>query len=548
MTTRLYIIVALATLLAPSTLLGRNRLRTIDDLNNTPHALNSHAGVEQFSSLEADRTSYRLISKEELNISGTPTYSRIKRLNNGEWLLLFQGHKIGSYIYYCISKDLKEWSYRKALFTPYPVTHSQGEDQRRFSTADAVVLQNGDIIVVCSYRANKGYRKSIDCGIMMRRSSDNGATWSNEEIIYKGTNWEPYLLLLPDGRIQCYFTDCNPATRNSGTSIITSSDNGKSWSEKQIVCRQHRCTLDNGTRIYSDQMPSFRLLNDGKTLLGFLEANTSNLATGEKSHYRMSVIRQHGVDWTPLTGDEVGPSDRDSNIIRGAGGYVETFPSGETILSCNIHSRFSLKVGNHTGTEFNGQAWDKDWLRPLPKGGYWGSTERIDSHRILATMHCKEGIQIITLHLNHRITAPRKSVKIDGKSHEWQHDEALFIGSDSPSQMVLRAAHDKENLYLLLECNNKDSAVKLRIGELPQLHISTKGYKGDGIRVKCRKAESDKKERGFIAEVAVPLEKIATERDGDIALWAALIGNDSQDSFSHSSELNRTTWQRIAIE
>ena len=83
MVKNLYITVALIALLTPSVLLGRNRLHTIDELNRTPHAINSHAGVERYSSLEAEYTTYRISPKEELDIRGLPTYSRIKRMSNG---------------------------------------------------------------------------------------------------------------------------------------------------------------------------------------------------------------------------------------------------------------------------------------------------------------------------------------------------------------------------------------------------------------------------------------------------------------------------------
>lgn len=548
MARKIYILATLVALLAPSTLLGRNRLHTIDELNRTPHAINSHAGAERYSSLEADYTSYYVIPKEELDIKGRPTYSRIKRLSNGEWLLLFQGYQIGSYIYYSISSDLKNWSYRKALFSAYNVVHEQGADHRRFSTADAVVLQNGDILVACSYRANKGYRNDIDCGIMLRRSSDNGKTWSKEEIIYRGANWEPYLLQLPDGRVQCYFTDSKPAIKNSGTSLIVSSDNGKTWSEKQIVCRQHRCTYEDGTRIYTDQMPSFRVLNDGKTLLGFLESNISDIPKGEKSNYRMSVIRQHGLDWTPLQHDEEGPSDRDSNVARGAGGYVATFPSGETVISCNIRNRFSLKVSNHTGTEFNGHSWDSDWLKPLAKGGYWGATERIDDHRLLATMHSEDGIQLVVLHLNHRISSSQATVKIDGKSGEWGGDEALFIGSDTPSQMAIRAAHDTDFLYLLVECKCEDpeTIAKLRIDNFSPIEIGAKRCKTNLSEVisRCRKGCTNSGERGFVAEIAIPRSLISGK---EVAIHATLVSNDKIDTFSHSREEDNSTWPRIVL-
>ena len=131
MVKNLYIIAAFIALLTPSTLLGRNRLHTIDELNRTPHSINSHAGVERYSSLEAEHTTSHIIPKAELDIKSRPTYSRIKQMGNGEWLLLFQGAQIGSYIYYSISRDLETWSYRKALFSAYYVEHEQGKDHRR---------------------------------------------------------------------------------------------------------------------------------------------------------------------------------------------------------------------------------------------------------------------------------------------------------------------------------------------------------------------------------------------------------------------------------
>lgn len=69
-----------------------------------------------------------------------------------------------------------------------------------------------------SFRLNQGYRGDPQSnGIMMRRSSDNGRTWSTAQIIYQGTTWEPYALQLRSGEIQVYFTDSEPLTADSGT-------------------------------------------------------------------------------------------------------------------------------------------------------------------------------------------------------------------------------------------------------------------------------------------------------------------------------------------
>ncbi len=68
-----------------------------------------------------------------------------------------------------------------------------------------------------------------------------GQTWGEEQIIYKGSNWEPQILQLPDGEIQVYFTHGGPKIQpqmeagiptsqmvpSSGTAIIRSKDNGK---------------------------------------------------------------------------------------------------------------------------------------------------------------------------------------------------------------------------------------------------------------------------------------------------------------------------------
>ena len=89
---------ALIAILLYSSAFGRTTLHTIADVNCTPHALNSHAEAEYRSSLEVDYTTKHLISNEELDIRGGAVYSRIKRLSNGEYLLLCQGNHIGSYI------------------------------------------------------------------------------------------------------------------------------------------------------------------------------------------------------------------------------------------------------------------------------------------------------------------------------------------------------------------------------------------------------------------------------------------------------------------
>ena len=181
------------------------------------------------------------------------------------------------------------------LYEPEPVVIDGDSDVIRYVNMDAVVLPDGEILAVCSYRASSHYDRGVGGGLKLIRSKDNGRTWSAPEIIYEGLNWEAYLLLLPDQRtIHCYFTDAIPQSRNSGTSLITSTDKGVTWSGKSRICRQYKydytCPVHDpaavgapcppdcpkmeflGQKIYTDQMPCFRVLNDGKTIAGFMEA------------------------------------------------------------------------------------------------------------------------------------------------------------------------------------------------------------------------------------------------------------------------------------
>jgi len=542
-------------------------------MNLNPEPLNSHAGEEMHSVLEPVYEYMQLIPKSFLKTDGTAIYPRIKKMKNGKYILFCQGGQIASRIYYYISEDLKTWSEGKLLFEPYDVTTSEGKDIRRFSTADAVVLDNGDILVACSYRANNGYKNNIDCGVVIRRSTDNGNSWSGEEVIFEGTNWEPFLLQLPDGRVQCYFTDCLPATRNSGTSVVTSLDNGYTWGDYMRACRQYKYD-DKGVQIFTDQMPCFRLLNDGKTLFGFMEARLEPDGPQGSSKYMMSLVYNDSFDWTALGETGVGPTDRETNVLDGCAGYVATFPSGETLISSNINKQFSLKIGDHEARTFNGASWEEDWFRPFSGLGFWGSTEVIDDHHVIGAMHCEDGIQIGVFYLNHRIDAPQTNVKVDGESSEWTTDQALFIGSDSQVQTIFRASRDSEYLYLLAERKDmllsESSTIEMYIhsagpggngegetvlatvnpfGEFSCTEINNANTPVFGAKAVCNTAETVDGVTGYVAEIAIPIASLGNIKSGDLLDFNAVVkGSGLSDTFTFATVDSPSTWMKIRLK
>lgn len=556
------------------------KIHRIDDFNRKDEGLDSHKGVEGRSTLEPIYEYQQVIPTSVLGCT-KPIYPRVKKCADGSYIMLYQQDQVASTIYYTKSDDLINWTSGRRLFTPYDVTTTAGNtDNRRFSSADAAVLSNGDILAVVAFRANKAYRTSpADNGIMMKRSTDNGATWSDEQVIYVGTTWEPYLLELPSGELQCYFTDAEPQLKNSGTSMVVSGDGGKTWnptgtSNAYKVIRQYK--YDNGsTPIYTDQMPSVRLLNDGHTLLGFMEARLETSATSGDTSYWMSLV--YGKDqWKSLSEGETGPEDRQSNLFKGAAGYVSQFRSGETLISCNISSIFSMKIGSCDGRTFNGTSWTDGWIQPFPERGFWGATEVISTHEVLGAMHTAAGgIQFGKFYLNHRLLAPRTSITLDGYNSDWTSDQALFLGSVSDEdQATIRAAHDGERLYVIVERADKyisasdavnvyltteegglDKAVKIaaKIDGTAEITGSSDSWKGStDVDARCAvnvlgTPDDGRSDEGVIVEISVPLSAFGTAADSFL-IDAELIKGSTKDSFTGATVRNTDSWMLIQIE
>lgn len=552
--------------------------------SEAPAVKNSHAGEEQWSALQPMTGTYivlphKWLLKDDVVENGYANYPRVKKMASGEYIMFWHGNRYGSRIWYSISSDLRNWSEPVMLFRPeFPILADGQQDVRRYVNMDAAVLPDGDILAVCSYRAEKHYSQNMGSGLCTVRSSDNGRTWSEPHHIYEGCNWEPYLLCLPDGRIQCYFTDGIPQCRNSGTSVMVSSDNGFSWGEKIRVCRQFKYFYDGpnteytGTKIYTDQMPSFRVLNDGKTIFGFLEARMEHPVSNQgRSYCMMSAVWNDGLDWKDLGEESEGPARRATNAMRGAGGYVSAFPSGEVVISCTYEQLLKLKVLDHDGQCPSGTTWSEDWLFPFPGKGFWAGTEVDSPCTMVAAMHCDEGIQVERLWLNHRINAENASVTPDGDGSEWTGTQALFLTSSDGDETLIRTSHDGKNLYLLVETafapeQTPDvSAARSARDHRLNIRLANSGERKYGIlsldskgRVEAKRlsqtsasasGQTSDGRQGNVTEIAVPLSELGGAVAGDyLCIYAEAATPSGTSAFSMSDPSLRSTWQRILLK
>ena len=546
-------------------------LTPIDRLN-TASAENSHAGITSSSSLELDFRTRIKLGQAEL---GCPiiAYPRIKRLADGRYMLLYQSARIGADIFCALSDDAIHWERTATVFSRHKGINGAGEeDEVRYSSADAVVLDNGDILAIASFRCNKGYYFYPSTnGIALRRSTDNGQTWGEEQTIFQGSNWEPFPIQLPSGEILVFFTDNDPAwtIHDSGTSLLRSSDNGESWTQQCHVIRQYRTEtthkLDPSLtrKVYTDQMPTACRLNGGNRMLAALE---SMAPSGE---YHISFAWSSDNWSETLTGDKEGPAERQNNLFRGCAPYLLQFLSGETVLSYNIGS-FYMRIGNPQGSDFaSARAFE-------PFGtvvGYWGSTEKIDEHALLAAVpdgmnsdSKSRPLLIGRLRLNHAIDAPRLTPGIDGDNRDWGSvNDALFLGSETQAQATFRFVHDERYLYILTERHDNDISIwdhlTFRLGDgkdggdrleftvsvnKDRLEIDRKGI-DLGQRILGTPNDQSDTDEGCILEIAVPRKLLKFDLN-DLRFSAEMIDDDTPDTFDGLTAENGSKWFPIRLK
>lgn len=557
---------------------------------NTAHGEGSHNGKTATSSLEFDFRTGKIFKSTEL-IGDSSYYPRLKKLADGSYILFFQNGRWGPDIYYKTSTDLAEWSKPVPLFSSYK---SQWGDTRAFATADAAVLDNGDILVVCCYRSLENYTKNPERnGLMMKRSTDNGKTWSDEEIIYVGTTWEPCVLQHSSGEVQVYLTHTAPyialygynnTIRSSGSAILRSKDGGKTFTPKVTAApfeadRVMQCYVGdlNGIKIFNDQMPVAIELADG-TIAVACETQTIDKKFG------ISLGWSYDNFAVPLKIDEVGPKDRETRFITGVAPYLAVFESGETLLSYTRGTIFRIRMGNEKAKGF-----DKEILPMEGKAtSLWGALEITDSHKVTfvtdyqPTPSDNNTYSLLTMgscYLNHDLTAKRMTPTLDGNGEDWKDNrDALFLGSVSQAQCSFRFACDDENVYIL--CQRLDEYInkgedeevlylscgdgkfyKLTVGceGIEQFMVNEGGQysRKDADGIKCAVALNGKvgkkggADNGYSAEIAVPRSMIGF--DGTLRFGALLKNKDKDGSFENdgfaSVDLEKVdTWFEINFD
>ncbi|MBK5195793.1 MAG: exo-alpha-sialidase, partial [Proteiniphilum sp.] len=205
-------------------------------------------------------------------IADEGAYPRLRRLSNNSLLVVYENRKGDVLVKTSIDEGVS-WSEAVIAWEAFEQTGSETMTATRINIANPELIQlpNGDILLASNLRPRK--EGVYPFSIALKRSSDNGVTWSDAEILYRAGTifkdgcWEPSFLLLPDGTLQIYFANESPYRQSDEQeiSMLSSTDNGKSWQEEH--------TTVSFRKGYRDGMPV--AVHDGKEIYVTIEDNLS---------------------------------------------------------------------------------------------------------------------------------------------------------------------------------------------------------------------------------------------------------------------------------
>lgn len=571
-------------------------LTPFEKLNASADAVNSHKDDWAQSVLTLN---YRSIVNVGASVLGTssPSYSRIVKLADGSYILTahdsYSGGN-GSTVYWATSQDLVHWTPQGKLFASRSVVNARGQEATRlYTNGFGKVLSNGDVLMFASFRTTGTYsfwKWRDDQGIEMRRSTDNGKTWSEPYEVYRGPNWEAIMLEDGDGELELYFSESRPwiSGSHSGTSMVRSTDGGRTWlpglgKEPYRVIRHTWYDAHQDKWLFTDQMPGLIILNDSKCKAGVFESAHDYPVGGSVNFCISFAWSPEDGNWNYIEGEEkdgtgldvktakVGPVDRKIDVWNGSAPSLLQFPSGETVVSYGQDWYQWLRIGDSRARNFG------DAGKYLPAKGSWSSILLDGTHELITHMRNSTdgknvGVILCKLALNHRIAASSHKVVIDGGNSDWVNaDDALFAGSKCQAQATLRCAADADNIYFLVECRDENvskddyvqvfiapsDAAKLNVQTL-RVKVGLNGLRNQGVyagnwiekdlganavvRYDATLSDASDVDNGWLVEISVPRSSVKVV-DGKVKVNLALFDMEGgEDAIVSTGEKNPQKW------
>lgn len=381
-------------------------------------------------------------------------YPRMCRIS-GDTVAVVYENGYGSAVIRYSGDEGRNWSAPDTLFRGFTVGNGRDSAFVWVSNPELIRLAGGELLAACNYRPQSPEIYPFE--IVVRRSTDSGATWSPPQTVYRAGKsfgdgcWEPSFLQLPDGDVHIYFSNEGVFTESDEQDIevLISHDGGVSWEpETKQVC------FRAGKR---DGMPVACLAGD--EILVSIEDNR----IGE---FKPSVVR------TPVAGCWQDPVLADSPLrepalqeplhdtVYAGAPYIITLPTGETALSYQTTrgrtkdwelSTMEVAVGDRTGRHFTKVTRPFDI--PADRLAKWNSIMVFDRDRVAALSGCnynggKVGVWMILGYIVPELTMVRSDIRADGNVSEveWGGNLPVFVGHRGPSNLRAGVCRDGRDL------------------------------------------------------------------------------------------------------
>lgn len=610
------------TMLIAATATEATNVLTIKELN-TVSENGSHV------SDDSSTTSVELNYREIVDLNSAKTtytrydnafYPRIKQLREDLYILFFMGGQTGPHLYWTLSKDGVTWD------NPEPFHNSNDADKNFVHTdgplagqkdriigcnADAIILDNGDILCVYYERPSAGYDEDYAPywdmnGVFTIRGKldeNDKVVWGEPTKIYTGMGWEPYIHQTNDGTLQVFWSanaeyhslyGYDTEHRSTYIMMVESTDGGYTWTPEVKEGDKNNFVA---TRVYKEflimrspvvrnktyteqfpywggQMPAVTTLYNGKSLLAvevstFTSGFDISLATSEE-----------GGKWKALGFEEEGPETSIHSICDGAGPYLATFPSGEVYLTYHKGitggKGFFYRILSPDGTK-----WGKETTALPDLGGMWGSSLIVNSHEVISAFQVKYGdkwgIQLGHSYLNHRTNAKNMTATVDGAGTEWANNtDALFVGSKSQAQITEQVAHDANNVYFLINRldeylrSGDEVMVNIGVGDMQYYRVTVKldgtmsiVYIDKGVETKVNGGTAKVKtygtvdnnndvDEGAVIEISIPKSLVKLTGATSFKANPALVNQDGEgsicDTLENVAAFTTTSWPTVVLD
>lgn len=332
--------------------------------------------IEENPTIVWDASSRKLLSDAGSTVYNG--YARIIQLKDKSLLLVYESN--GAILLKTSTDAATTWSVAKTVVAK--------PTNANMTTPDILQLDNGKILVFYNPRPTV---TSERFAIRVIESNNNGATWSNDQLLYEAGNsfndgcWEPSAIQLPNGEIQLFFSNEGIYTTSSeqNISLLRSTDNGVSWTSTPEIASFNAGSRDGMPKpIYLPQTQTivFSIEDNGGhefkpyTIRNTLTENWQTIVSGSSSNRNSALLNQ-----------------LPSNIYAGAP-YLAKLSSGKTLMSYqSTENKTSHGVGDAEMIVAIGDKNAQNFTHktvpfsiPSTKNALWNSIVVLDDDTIIA--------------------------------------------------------------------------------------------------------------------------------------------------------------------